>query len=1128
MPWRLSLSLFVCFLCLSAGSSAQQHSILAQGRWFKIGVPKSGVYKLTASYLQNKGIVPTGADPRHVQIRGYGGGMLPEPNATPRPQDLPELAIQVVGQEDGRLDAADHVLFYAEGPDRLHFNQVSGWFDYQKNLYSDSAYYFVGVGQQPGLRVQSLPNEGLAHPAITSHEAVTVYEKDEVSIITSGRRWFGDGFGYTPSRNYSTTLQELAEGPVRLRTAFVNTNESPVSFTVSLNEQAVQTVAIQAVDDYQYANKGWIREQESLIPANAIAGTAPLQLKISLTGSTTVNKAFLDYYLLQAPVRLRYRGNQLPFVAPQSTSQPTVTYKIADAPAGVQVWDISSPAQPLHQQATAQGGQLQFGAASSSLRSFISFEPATAPEPAFFGQVTAQNLHADLSPELLIITHPSLLAEAERLAAFRRSHDGLSVKVATTQQVYNEFSSGRQDVVAIRDYTRYLYQEGSQRLRYLLLFGRGYYDYKQRTTRAYNLVPVYESYNSTHPVDSYASDDFYGFLEAHEGDWTESESGNQSLEIGIGRLPLATPAEARQVVDKLIHYSTSTATLGKWRQRILFVADDDDGNGHQLAAERLSDIAATEEQLYSMRKIFVDAYPKAITPNSQTSPGAQAAIGDAIRQGALIVNYSGHGSPDFWAQERIFSKSIAERLDNKDRLPLFVTATCEFGLHDGAIRSGAETLLLNPNGGAIGLLTTARPVYSSDNFTINSAFYRNVFPEKAGDVLRLGDVIRKTKNEGVPGSKVNNRNFVLLGDPSLQLAYPKQPAVLTAVVAGTGAVATDTLSAYERIRMTGAVLKADSTLDSNFSGTLLATVYDKSEELSTLGQTDPPMLYTERQNVLFRGEASVVEGAFTFELVVPKNIRYEPGAGRIEMYAVHQDGSRDAAGATEALQIGGSAAVIGSDTTPPQIELYLNDTTFASGNPVAEQATLIARLQDESGINISFSGLAQNIEAVVDDTATYVLNDYYTSELDSYKKGWVRFPLLNLKPGNHRLRLQAWDTYGNMNTQELLFVVPGGNRISISRAYNFPNPFREQTTFAVTHNRSGDDLEVEILLFNTNGQVLRQQKQQFSSALGTLYLPFAGAENKIIAPGLYLYKVILRSLSDGSVAEKSEKLVILY
>ncbi|WP_224995160.1 type IX secretion system sortase PorU [Cesiribacter sp. SM1] len=1114
-------------MCLSPDSAAQQNSALAEGRWIRIGVTQSGVYKISSSFLSSNSILAAGADPANLQISGYGGGMVPEPNASARHQDLPQLAVQVVGGDDGRLDAADYLLFYAQGPDALTYDQESGWYNHQKNIYSDTAYYFIGMGTTPGLRQTQGANEGLSYPAITSYEAVEVYEKDEVNIISSGRRWFGDAFGLTASRQYTTALQELTEGNVRLRTAFINTNRSAVSFSVLLNNQLQQEVSIRHTIDYQYAEKGWIAEKESQVSTAAFTGSAPLQLQISLSGGNSGNKAYLDYYLLQTPTRLRYRGSQLSFISPQSINHPAVTYQLADAPAGLQVWDISNPQQPLAQEASLQNNQLLFGTASNQLKSFIAFTPADAPAPVSFGPVPNQNLHADLQPELLIVTHQSLLAEAERLADFRRSHDGLAVKVVTTRQVYNEFSSGRQDVAAIRDYVRYLHQQGGGRLRYLLLFGRGYYDYKQRTQQPFNLVPLYESYNSVHPINSYASDDFYGFLEEHEGDWTEDESGNQSLDIGIGRLPVTTATEARQVVDKLIRYSSDEATFGNWRQRILFVADDEDGNVHQQDAEQLARLATTANDLYSPRKIYVDAYPKIITANSQTSPGAQKALRDAIDQGALIVNFTGHGSHRFWTFENIFSKTAAENLQNRNKLPLFVTATCEFGLHDGELRSGAESLILNPGGGAIGLLTTARPVFTFSNFKINSAFYKYAFPSASGEIRRLGDITRLTKNEGVPETGVYNRNFVLLGDPSLQLAYPKQPIALTAITRLTGAEALDTLKAYEIVRIEGMVVNPDQEADASFSGTLLATVYDKSDMLSTLGQSDPAMTYSQRQNVLHRGEASVKNGHFFFEMAVPKNIRYETGFGRIELYATHADGKRDAAGASEQIKIGGSAAGKANDRTPPQVQLYLNDTTFVSGNPVASQAMLLAKLQDEHGINISYSVPGQNIEAVLNDTSTFILNDYYISTKGNYKEGWLRFPLYNLPPGRHRLNLQAWDTHGNGSVQSIDFVVPGSEGISITSARNYPNPLREQTNFAITHTRSGDDLEIELLVYGMDGRVYQRLKQTSLAATGTLHLSAPGINNKNLNPGIYVFKVVLRSLSDGSVAERAEKLVIL-
>lgn len=1125
MPWRLlSFTLLCCLSGLFRQGFAQNSSALAQGRWYKIGVTQSGVYKLSASFLKDKGILTASDDPRLLQLRGYGGGMLPEAIAAPRPQDLPQLPIQFTGDTDGRLDNSDYVLFYAQGPDALHFDAATGWFKHQKNLYSDTAYYFVALGTSPGLRLKAAPNMGLQHPAVTHYEAVEVYEKDLVNIISSGRRWFGEALGYTPSLQFNTAIQELAAGTLRLRTAFVNTGQTAVSLNVAVNGMQLQQYALRAVSPDTYANKGWIEEKESSLPTTGFNTGTPLQLQLSISGANS-NSTYLDYFLLQASAPLKYHDKQLSFIAPQSLQQPMSTYQLAAAPADLQVWNVTNPLQARQQEVAHQNNLLLFGDVSAELQHYVAFRPASAPEPVYFGQVARQNLQADLSPQLLIVTHPSLLPEAERLAAFRSSHDGLSVKVVTTQQVYHEFSSGRQDVTAIRDYVRYLYKAGGGRLQYLLLFGRGYYDYKNRTSNAFNLVPLYESYNSTHPINSYASDDFYGFLEEHEGAWAENEAGNQTLEVGIGRLPVVSLQEARQVVDKLIRYSSHAATFGNWRQRICFVADDDDGNIHQLDAERLASIVASSQTLYNSRKLYLDAFPKVVTANSQSSPKAKEALQNAINQGALIVNYTGHGSYRYWTYENIFSQSMAEQLQNEYRLPLFVTATCEFGLHDGQLRSGAESLLLNPKGGAIGLLTTARPVFSYTNLKINSAFYRNAFPASVEEVRRLGDIVRLTKNEGVPGTGINNRNFILLGDPSMQLAYPRQEAVITSIKSSSGS--TDTLKAFDQLRIAGQILNEAKLADASFNGSVQISVYDKSDVLQTLGQSDPSITYRQRQNVLYRATATVKEGVFSFDMAVPKNIKYNIGLGRIELYAVHENGQRDAAGATEHIKVGGSSSTKSSDNNPPQIWLYLNDTSFVAGNPVDQQAMLLARLQDESGINISYAGIAQNIEARLDDSITYVLNDYYTSEKGSFKSGWLRFPLYKLEPGRHHIVLQAWDTHGNMSQQQIDFFVPGNKGISIAKATNYPNPFQENTTFAITHSRAGDDLEVEISIYNTDGRLMQQLRQNYAGAYGTLHLAAAPLQHQSLKNGLYLYKVLVRSLTDGSVAEKTEKLLIL-
>lgn len=1128
-------------MSLSSAEAAKAPPTLADGVWHKMGTTRQGIYKLSFQYLQKNGIVNSETNPQHIRIFGQGGGMLPQENSTPRPDGLQENAIFVSGEEDGRFDDKDYILFYAQGPDKIIFNPEQEDFEYEKNLYSDTVFYFITVSPEKGKRINSLPDLNVNNPLITSYNAFAAHENDLVNILDkrqprqgSGRRWFDESLPSNGTKLYQLPLYNLeANQPVKIRAALVSTDTGPVSVLLSANNSPVATLTLPGIpnpEEYPYSVKGAVIDTVHQINSNSLGDLSTLSLQLKSEGPG-IGAVYPDYLTASAVCRLQYRGEPLFFRAAQSLAYPEVRYQLTGAADGLTVWDISGPQNAALQQADVQGQTLSFGASSANMKEYVAFQLKDAMEPVSVRKTENQNLRADLAAEMLIVCPPALLGEANRLADFRTQHDGLQVKVATTSQIYNEFSSGAQDVSAIRDYARYLYQSGGK-LRYLLLFGRGYFDYKKRTEKDYNLVPVYESYNSVDPIYSYASDDYYGFLEEDEGKWEESASGNHSLDIGIGRLPVKDPQEARQVIDKLIRYSTATAALGNWRTNILFIADDEDGNVHHTDADRLAGLAEHNWPDSKINKMYLGAYEQEPNASGQKSPKMTEAINKAIEQGALIVNYTGHGNWERLTDEFVITKPVISKWNNTYRLPLVVTATCDYGRHDAHRISGAEELILKPEGGAIGLLTTSRPVYSHTNFEINSSFYDNVFPPEGEPRRRLGDIVRLSKNQGTDKGRLMNRNFLLLGDPSMMLAYPKKRVVIDRLTPENNSTGTDTLGAFTKVKGEGFILNGENNADVSFNGTVEVVVFEKPVSYETLiyDEKTPRMEFTLRDNVIFRGKATVRQGAFSFNFVVPKSIVYKPGQGKINLYAVDEEGRNDASGYYDQFKVGGSGTATEEDHTPPEISLFLNDSSFVNGSKVGQESILFAWFKDENGINLTNSGVEGGIIATLDDQTNYDLSGYYYAAVDNYKSGSLQFTLKGLLPGEHRLRLTVRDTYNNISKSEISFVVGEKDDFEIYKLINYPNPFQDRTRFYAEHSRAGENIEAELQIYSLSGKLLFRRTHIFEQSKFRLELDewnVREVSGKNLLPGVYMFKVILRSLSDNSRAERTEKLVIL-
>jgi hypothetical protein len=679
---------------------------------------------------------------------------------------------------------------------------------------------------------------------------------------------------------------------------------------------------------------------------------------------------------------------------------------------------------------------------------------------------------------------------------------------------------------------------------YLLLFGDASYDYKSkfpvanqnRTQNNTNYIPVYESYESLHPLSTYSSEDYYGFLDDNEGTWNEGGGQIELLDIGIGRIPAHSPDDADIMVNKILNYSNQDH-YGKWRNRITLISDDEDENLHLSDSERLSRTIESRYPNYNVHKVYLDMYKQVPVPNGKRSPDCVTEFDRAVEQGSLLINYVGHGGETGLAHEQILTVPQINSWNNYNNPTFFVTATCEFGRYDDPRRnSGAEFTFLNPNGGSIGLVTTTRPVFAQTNMLLDSSFISCAFKPIHGRMPRLGDIIQNTKNMSVSG--VNNRNFSLLCDPSLRLAYPSEKVKVTSVTERPAGLASDTLKALGTFTITGAVTDQQQNTLTNFNGVVNVTVFEKKNLIRTLGDnyvpsplsgsipTDVPV----RENIIYEGIATARNGLFTTTFVVPKDINYNVGLGKISLYAASSN--TDANGSKNDIYVGSAATNVAADTIPPVISLFMDNESFVYGGLTGNNSLLISHFSDSSGINTAGLGIGHEITATLDGNKenVKVLNEYYTSDLDNFRSGKVRYLFKNLLPGPHELRVKAWDTHNNSSEKRIEFIVANSDHFALEHILNYPNPFSTNTTFHFDHNRSGDDLDIQIQIFTVSGKLVRTlSATSYASKPHVSEISWNGRDeyNDILARGVYIYKLSVRSAKDGSKVSKYEQLVIL-
>jgi hypothetical protein len=579
-------------------------------------------------------------------------------------------------------------------------------------------------------------------------------------------------------------------------------------------------------------------------------------------------------------------------------------------------------------------------------------------------------------------------------------------------------------------------------------------------------------------------------------------------------------------------WSIRSSCYGSWRNDIYFVADDGDGTDgirHSKDADRLSVMVDTSYSNFNIRKIYVDAFEQIIQPNQEEAPGAREAIRNAVKSGALVINYTGHGSENQWTRENILNISLINQWDNIFKLPLLVTATCEFGRHDDPMKiSGAEYALINDRGGAIGLVTTARPVFASTNFILNESFYEYVFEKIDGNYQNMGEIFRKTKNASLNGPV--NRNFSLLGDPSMTLAYPNRNIIIDKINERLLEQQTDTLKALKQVRVGGKIFDSDDQIIQGYNGTLTAAIFDKSQMKQTLGTQDPVMVYNERNSLIFRGDASIKNGEFTFDFIVPENIDYQIGEGKISLYSIDDYNQIDASGSNLNLYVGGNLIDPPADNVPPEVMLYLEDSTFIFGDLTSDHPNLIADIFDESGINLVENEISKGLLVILDDEQQYTVNQFYKANRDDYQNGRLNYQFSELKEGRHTVLLKVWDTHNNLTEAYTEFIVGEDNKLIIQHVLNYPNPFRDETRFSFEHNRSGENLSVVIQIFSIKGQLVKTLEGVTSYSgfrINDITWDGRGESGKKLESGLYVYRVFVRSLLDGAKNTEYQKLVII-
>jgi len=1132
-----------------------EESKLNTGDIYKIAVGATGIHKITYAFLTDALDIDAGnLNPDNVQLLGNRGGMVPRNLETERIDDLEELAIEIVGGDDGSFDPGDFILFFAEGPNKWTFDESSGQFNMEKNIYDDNNHYFLKIAGSSGRRLPEQASLSNTTYTTSSFADYARLGEDRFNLMHewiksqgSGQNWYGSHFRVTREYAFNDLFSFpglVANEPVNVRARMALRAAQRSSFELELNGQTLSSNQTPRV--IPFAGNG---DNETSYAYQALATGAVNINEENLSfvvryphpaGSGDGSEGWLDYIQVNVRRQLSMSGDQLRFRDPRTLDYPSATFEMDNADNRLLIWDITNPLQPKLQQYELAGNVLRFGANTSGLKEFVAFYPnASFPEPEAVGRIDNQNIHGILEADMVILYHEDFEAEAGRLAGHRRSHSGLTVELVRIDQLYNEFSAGRKDPTAIRDFARMMY-ERTPNFKYLLLFGDGSFDTRNRYELGGDFIPVYET-ESFNPIFAYPTDDYFALLDP-DSQTNPNDPLTGDLSIAIGRLPAQNQEQAAVLVDKIIRYETNPAGFRDWRNKIVFVGDDEDSMAHTKQADGIAEKLESLHPELNIEKIYIDAFPQVSTPGGTRFPEATEAINQAIFKGVLTMTYVGHGGTRGWAQERILNISDILSWDNQDHLPLLITATCSFaGYDDPSFTSAGEEAILKDRGGAIGLFTTVRAVFSNFNKELTDKVMEVTFDRSSGRRLTLGEAMTVTKNSFTSSFLItNSRKFGLLGDPAAQLGIPKHHIVTEKINGEDVSTGIDTLRALQKVTVEGYVADANEQLLDDFNGILYPTVFDKEVQLKTLGQ-DPgsfPLEFDLQKNVLFKGRASVNNGRFSFTFVIPRDINYQLGIGKISYYAADESRLVDGSGSHNNIVIGGTDPNALQDNKGPDVEVYMNTEDFVFGGITDDKPTLLVKLEDENGINVVGNSIGHDLEGVLDENTQQVLllNDFYESELDDYTRGTVRFPLSGLSEGRHQIRVKAWDVANNSSEGYTEFVVASSEGLALKHVLNYPNPFTDRTCFQFDHNISGIDLEVQINIYTVSGRLVKTINTSLFSD-GAIRqddcIEWDGKDDfgDSLARGIYLYKVKVRAQNglNNSLESESEfeKLVLL-
>ncbi len=1116
-----------------------QNSVLTSGDFYKIEVKETGIYKIDKVFFQQAGINVSGINPATIKIYGNGGQELPFDNFIAVPTDLVENPIYIYNEVSGTFGNNDYILFFGSAPTGWNYDRIPRKYNHYINHYTNSNYYWITFSGSNGLRMQVTNSPNIQGLNPLPYFGDKFFEKSEISNLGStGNLWVSQRIGIGESFVFNRDLPGYVQGSdINLRARYGNGSSSSSTFLIKddnssfsiLREVYGVTTAFSHItlfdESYTY---------------QLYSGKSNINLNFSLP--TQYNNAaaagYYDFYEIKFNRNFNsVNNNNIMFSSPDTLS--TVEYNVSsfNTP-DVKIFDITNKLSVnIVNPITFISGMVRFqdNILSGFPKDYIIIGGNNFKTPSSISsKIPNQNIHGiSDGADFVIISPQEFLSAANRLKAQREIPDinYLKTYVFDINQIYNEFSGGLMDPLAIRNFVKYAYNNWTIKPLYVLLLGDGSYDYKN----IYNLnvknyiPPMEKTVDDMNEIMSYNSDDF--LMDINESFPAPGDPSIGRPDFAEGRICVNSLDQANTVIDKIISYE-SPQTNDIWKKKIMYCADDgwttennqgQEGDKHVAQSEDIAEIYTPKD--YEKEKIYIVTYPTVITPQGRRKPGANVDIIKGWNEGRLVINWVGHGSTDLWAHEHIFVRSESiPQLNNKDKYPFVTIASCDLARWDDPFSvSAGEQLVYEPNKGAISVIAAVRPVYSDPNAEFNNALWNNFMfiKDTLNLPIRTGRAIFNVKNQ--LGVSDNTAKFCLIGDPALRVSLPEYFTRIDSIN-NIGQNDTAVIRALQKVRISGSILRPDSSFWNNYNGEITIKILDVDKQI-LLYDFGYPFHFVLDGGTIFKGKANIVNGRWIMEFIVPRDISYNTGNGKLLAY--FKNTNTQGSGYTNRFILNGIDTNAVKDTVGPDISVFLGDRNFRSGDIVNQNTKIISDFHDDVGMNLTGT-IGHRIEAIINDNedTKIDLTPYYNAT-NGYQYGSLEYPLSGLTDGKYNLKIKAWDTYNNFSIKSVDFIVRNNSALVVQNVYNYPNPMKDNTIFMFNHN-SDVPLNVTIRIYTVTGRLIKELVQN-NIPDKFVSINWDGKDNDgdYIANGTYLYKVIIKSTDGGFSNTKTGKLAKL-